>query len=141
LHVLEVRDYCCKTQYSYLEAQQASQRIAKAMWAGGLRGEERVAILSPNDARVLLCMLGLMRAGGSACIGGGRELRCCSKIRFDYSQVQRLKLSRSARPSSPRNSRMTWRKRVTAEFATEGHRFIQIPKMSGNHNMKTYFIF
>jgi len=51
-------------QYSYLEAQQASQRIAKAMWAGGLRGEERVAILSPNDARVLLCMLGLMRAGG-----------------------------------------------------------------------------
>jgi acyl-CoA synthetase (AMP-forming)/AMP-acid ligase II len=51
-------------QYSYLEAQQASQRIAKAMWADGLRGEERVAILSPNDARVLLCMLGLMRAGG-----------------------------------------------------------------------------
>ncbi len=53
-----------KTQYSYLEAQQASQRIAKAMWAGGLRGEERVAIFSPNDARVLLCMLGMMRAGG-----------------------------------------------------------------------------
>jgi len=52
------------TQYSYLEAQQASQRIAKAMWARGLRGEERVAIFSPNDARVLLCMLGLMRAGG-----------------------------------------------------------------------------
>jgi fatty-acyl-CoA synthase len=52
------------TQYSYLEAQQASQRIAKAMWAGGLRGEERVAIFSPNDARVLLCMLGIMRAGG-----------------------------------------------------------------------------
>lgn len=51
-------------QYSYLEAQQASQRIAKAMWAGGLRSEKRVAILSPNDARVLLCMLGLMRAGG-----------------------------------------------------------------------------
>lgn len=52
------------TQYSYLEAQQASQRIAKAIRAGGLRGEERVAIFSPNDARVLLCMLGLMRAGG-----------------------------------------------------------------------------
>jgi fatty-acyl-CoA synthase len=52
------------TQYSYLDAQQASQRIAKAMWAEGLRGEERVAIFSPNDARVLLCMLGLMRAGG-----------------------------------------------------------------------------
>jgi acyl-CoA synthetase (AMP-forming)/AMP-acid ligase II len=52
------------TQYSYLEAQQASQCIAKAMWTGGLRGGERVAIFSPNDARVLLCMLGLMRAGG-----------------------------------------------------------------------------
>jgi len=51
-------------QYSYLEAQQASRRIAKALWADGLRAEERVAILSPNDARVLLCMLGLMRAGG-----------------------------------------------------------------------------
>ena len=34
------------------------------MGAAGLRGEERVAIFSPNDARVLLCMLGLMRAGG-----------------------------------------------------------------------------
>src|SRR5271169_3419494 len=51
-------------QYSYSEAQQASHRIAKSMWAAGLRGEERVAIFSPNDARVLLCMLGLMRAGG-----------------------------------------------------------------------------
>jgi len=52
------------SQYSYQEAQEASQRIAKAMYACGLRGEERVAIFSPNDARVLLCMLGLMRAGG-----------------------------------------------------------------------------
>src|SRR5258708_28337486 len=34
------------------------------MWAAGLRGQERVAIFSPNDRRVLLCMLGLMRAGG-----------------------------------------------------------------------------
>src|SRR6266852_3415243 len=52
------------TKYSYREAQEASRRIAKAMWAAGLRGEERVAIFSPNAARVLLCMLGLMRAGG-----------------------------------------------------------------------------
>jgi acyl-CoA synthetase (AMP-forming)/AMP-acid ligase II len=51
-------------RYSYREAQEASQRIAKAMWAAGLCGEERVAIFSPNDARVLLCMLGLFRAGG-----------------------------------------------------------------------------
>jgi fatty-acyl-CoA synthase len=52
------------TQYSYREAREASQRIAQAMWSAGLRGEERVAIISPNDARILLCMLGLMRAGG-----------------------------------------------------------------------------
>ena len=52
------------THYSYREAQVASWGIAKAMWAAGLRGEERVAIFSPNDARILLCMLGLMRAGG-----------------------------------------------------------------------------
>jgi fatty-acyl-CoA synthase len=52
------------TQYSYREAREASQRIAQAMWSSGLRGEECVAIFSPNDARILLCMLGLMRAGG-----------------------------------------------------------------------------
>ena len=52
------------TQYSYREAQEASHKIASAMRARGLRGEERVAIFSPNDARILLCMLGLMRAGG-----------------------------------------------------------------------------
>jgi fatty-acyl-CoA synthase len=52
------------TRYSYRQAGEASWKIARAMWAGGLRGEERVAIFSPNDARILLCMLGLMRAGG-----------------------------------------------------------------------------
>lgn len=52
------------THYSYREAREASQQIARAMWACGLRDEERVAIFSPNDARILLCMLGLMRAGG-----------------------------------------------------------------------------
>src|SRR5438046_8388752 len=52
------------TEYSYGQAREASRRIAKAMWAAGLRGEERVAIFSPNDGRVLLCMLWLMRAGG-----------------------------------------------------------------------------
>jgi len=49
---------------SYWEAQQLTHRIARALWAGGLRGEERAAIFSPNDARVLLCMLGIMRSGG-----------------------------------------------------------------------------
>src|ERR1700733_1721703 len=49
--------------YSYARVHAASQRIARAMWAAGLRGEQPAAIYSINDARVLLCMLGLMRAG------------------------------------------------------------------------------
>jgi len=52
------------TPHSYRETRAASERIARAMWASGLRGEERVAIYSPNDARVLLAMLGMWRAGG-----------------------------------------------------------------------------
>ena len=52
------------TQYSYRQAQEASHKIARALWAGGLAGEEPAAILSINDARVLLCMLGIMRSGG-----------------------------------------------------------------------------
>ncbi|HXY24102.1 MAG TPA: AMP-binding protein [Candidatus Acidoferrum sp.] len=52
------------TQYTYREALAASHKIARAMWTRGLRGEERAAIFSPNDARILLCMLGIMRAGG-----------------------------------------------------------------------------
>src|SRR5271170_978683 len=50
-------------RYSYAEVRSASRQIARAMWAAGLRGEQPVAIYSINDARVLLCMLGLMRAG------------------------------------------------------------------------------
>jgi fatty-acyl-CoA synthase len=49
--------------HSYAGVHAASQRIARAMWAAGLRGEQPAAIYSSNDARVLLCMLGLMRAG------------------------------------------------------------------------------
>jgi acyl-CoA synthetase (AMP-forming)/AMP-acid ligase II len=52
------------TQYSYRQAQEASHKIARALWAGGLVGEEPAAILSVNDPRVLLCMLGIMRSGG-----------------------------------------------------------------------------
>jgi acyl-CoA synthetase (AMP-forming)/AMP-acid ligase II len=50
--------------YSYREAKELTERIARALAAGGLRPEERVAIYSPNDTRVLLCWLGLLRAGG-----------------------------------------------------------------------------
>jgi fatty-acyl-CoA synthase len=52
-------------QYTFAELQEASRRLAQAMWCAGLEDEDRVAILSPNDARVLVCMLGLMRAGGA----------------------------------------------------------------------------
>lgn len=39
------------------------RQIAKAMRAAGLTGEEAAGIYSPNDARVLLSMLSIMRAG------------------------------------------------------------------------------
>ena len=78
------------TQYSYLEAQKASWRIAKAMWAAGLRGEERVAIFSPNDARILLCMLGLMRAGGVWVPINYRNALDANVQYLNYSQTSRL---------------------------------------------------
>ena len=53
------------TRLTYRELHTASERVARAMWADGLRDEDRVAIFSPNDARVLVCMLALMRAGGA----------------------------------------------------------------------------
>jgi fatty-acyl-CoA synthase len=54
-----------KVRYTYRETRLLTQKIARAMLAGGLRPEERAAILSLNEARVLLCMLGLMRAGAA----------------------------------------------------------------------------
>ena len=53
-------------RYSYRELKECTHAIARAMWASGLRveAEERAAIYSINDARVMCCMLGLMRAGG-----------------------------------------------------------------------------
>ncbi len=44
-------------RYSYSDVRAASQRIARAMWSAGLRGEEPVAIYSTNDARVLFCII------------------------------------------------------------------------------------
>jgi fatty-acyl-CoA synthase len=54
-----------QTRLTYAELQAATQQLAHAMRAHGLRDEDRVAIFSVNDARVLVCMLGLMRAGGA----------------------------------------------------------------------------
>ena len=51
-------------RYTYGEVQRITERIARALWGAGLRGERPAAIFSPNDARVLFCMLGIMRAGG-----------------------------------------------------------------------------
>src|SRR5262245_27654445 len=51
------------TQYTYREVQAITKRIARAIWAGGLNSEQSAAIYSHNDARVLLCMLGIMRSG------------------------------------------------------------------------------
>jgi fatty-acyl-CoA synthase len=52
-------------RYSYTQLRDATDMLAKAMRASGLEAEDRVAIYSLNDARVLVCMLGLMRAGGA----------------------------------------------------------------------------
>jgi fatty-acyl-CoA synthase len=52
-----------QARYTYRETRAITEKIARAMWAGGLRGEQCAGILSHNDARVLLCMLGIMRAG------------------------------------------------------------------------------
>jgi fatty-acyl-CoA synthase len=55
------------TRVSYRELKEASERIARAMSATGAQSDgsigARAAIYSPNDARVLFCMLGLLRAG------------------------------------------------------------------------------
>ena len=53
------------TRITYHELRVASECLARAMIAAGLRDEERVAIYSPNDARVLSCMVAIMRAGGA----------------------------------------------------------------------------
>ena len=52
------------SSYSYRQLKAASESIAGAMSAAGIQPESPVAIYSPNDARVLFCMLGLLRAGG-----------------------------------------------------------------------------
>src|SRR4029077_7487949 len=52
-------------RYSYPQLRDATQLLAAAMRTNGLNAEDRVAIYSLNDARVLVCMLGIMRAGGA----------------------------------------------------------------------------
>jgi len=52
-----------ESRITYREAREITFKIARAMRASGLPGEEPAGILSHNDARVLLSMLGIMRAG------------------------------------------------------------------------------
>jgi non-ribosomal peptide synthetase component E (peptide arylation enzyme) len=59
--ILDRGTYC-----SYRSARASSEKISRAMRAAGLRDEDRAAIYSINDGRVLLCMLGLMRGVGAA---------------------------------------------------------------------------
>ena len=51
------------SRMSYREAREITFNLARAMLANGLRGEQPAGIYSHNDARVLLSMLGIMRAG------------------------------------------------------------------------------
>jgi acyl-CoA synthetase (AMP-forming)/AMP-acid ligase II len=51
-----------ETRWTYAEAQALSHQLARAMQSTGLKHQEPVAILSPNDARVMLVLLGLWRA-------------------------------------------------------------------------------
>ncbi len=50
-------------RWSYRETRAVTEDIARALWASGLRDEEPAGIYSHNHARVLFCMLGIMRAG------------------------------------------------------------------------------
>jgi len=50
-------------RYSFSETAEISKGIARAMQAGGLKPGERAAIYSANNAGVLFCMLGILRAG------------------------------------------------------------------------------
>ena len=50
-------------RHTYAEVHAASHRIARAMQASGLERQEAAAIYSPNRASILLCLLGLWRAG------------------------------------------------------------------------------
>ncbi len=52
-----------EASWSYREMKVATEKIARALWASGLRDQEPAGIYSHNDGRVLFCMLGIMRAG------------------------------------------------------------------------------
>lgn len=51
-------------RYSYQEARDLTCQVANALLSGEFRPGTKAAILSPNDIRSWLCVIGLWRAGG-----------------------------------------------------------------------------
>jgi len=51
--------------WSYQELRDATENIARALRVSGLNDQEPAGIYSPNDARVLFSMLGILRAGAA----------------------------------------------------------------------------
>ncbi len=52
-----------ESRLTYAQVSRQTHRLAAAMAAAGLRHQEAVAVMSPNDPAVLTAMLGLWRAG------------------------------------------------------------------------------
>jgi fatty-acyl-CoA synthase len=77
-------------RYTYREMREFTYRIACAMSANGLRGEQRAAIYSPNDARVLVCMLGLLRAGAVWVPINSRNAQDANVDYLNYAEVSWL---------------------------------------------------
>lgn len=51
-------------RYSFQEARDLTCQVANALLSGGFEPGTKAAILSPNDIRSWLCVIGLWRAGG-----------------------------------------------------------------------------
>jgi len=77
-------------RYTYREMREFTYRIARAMLSNGLEGEQRAAIYSPNDARVLVCMLGLLRAGAVWVPINSRNAQDANVDYMNYAEVSWL---------------------------------------------------
>ena len=53
------------TKFTYRDVQAFTHRFAAALYANGFKRQECVALYSPNHFAVLLCLLGMWRAGGT----------------------------------------------------------------------------
>lgn len=55
----------CDAEYTYAEFKTATDRIAAALQARGVKPRSRVALLLPRTSRVILSMFGVMKAGSA----------------------------------------------------------------------------